>query len=215
MTSFDDGSLVLYDLTTKRGGRVEFSPHCVKALVDFKILGVKYEPRRLSFVQVRTELAKKVKEDVTVPTLELKDGTHVVDSFEIASWLEKQHPEGHKLFSGSDEGKRLASFINNYAQIILRPSIGGVCVTQVAQLLDEESYKYFTTEKFSPELFAKYQSTTPEQRKAHVDEAVKNLGPIEALLTVSPSHLSKHPTRDSPWLAGGAEPSHADACLFG
>lgn len=76
--------LILFDLTNEPGGTTAFSPHCTKTVLDLKLLGVGYERQRLSFVQIRTDLAARVAENVTVPTLELSDGTHLTESWAIA-----------------------------------------------------------------------------------------------------------------------------------
>lgn len=76
--------LILFDLTNKSGGTLEFSPHCIKSIIDLKILNVGYERQRLSFVEVRTQLETRITEGVTVPSLELNDGGHLTDSWQIA-----------------------------------------------------------------------------------------------------------------------------------
>jgi len=94
--------LVLFDLTNKEGGTLTFSPHCIKSILDFKILGItessssspqqqgegktmNYERKRLSFVEVRTHLEEKLgRAGVTVPTVELNDGSNLSDSWSIA-----------------------------------------------------------------------------------------------------------------------------------
>ncbi|KAK0561267.1 hypothetical protein OC861_005889 [Tilletia horrida] len=53
-------SLVLYDLTNEPGGTREFSPHCMKTIIDLKIIGVPYTRERLSFIQIRNDLATKL-----------------------------------------------------------------------------------------------------------------------------------------------------------
>lgn len=83
LSSSSDG-LILFDLTNENGGSLEFSPHCTKSIIDLKILNVGYERHRLSFVQVRSELESRITEGVTVPSVELSDGSHLTDSWKIA-----------------------------------------------------------------------------------------------------------------------------------
>jgi hypothetical protein len=83
LSASTDG-LVLFDLTNKIGGTLAFSPHCMKSIIDLKLLGVGYERQRLSFVQVRRDLEERIGQGVTVPSLELSDGSHLTDSWKIA-----------------------------------------------------------------------------------------------------------------------------------
>lgn len=83
LSASTDG-LVLFDLTNKVGGTLAFSPHCMKSIIDLKLLGVGYERQRLSFVQVRRDLEDRIGQGVTVPSLELSDGSHLTDSWKIA-----------------------------------------------------------------------------------------------------------------------------------
>lgn len=76
--------LVLYDLTNKPNSNLLFSPHTLKTILDLKLLGIGYERQRLTFTQIRGELSSKVADNVTVPTLELSDGTNIIESWAIA-----------------------------------------------------------------------------------------------------------------------------------
>ncbi|KAE8244254.1 hypothetical protein A4X13_0g6727 [Tilletia indica] len=212
---FQDDALVFYDLTNKRGGHLSFSPHCVKTVVDLKLLGItKHTHERLTFVQVRNDLAKNVCDDVTVPTLKIPDGSCVVDSFKIAEWLDENHPEGAKIFGGSEEGKRVAAFVNTYVKNILGNDIGALSKPHIAPLLDEESREYFINVKNGKDQFEEWSSASPAQRKEHIDSLIRGLAPIEAMLAAKPRKDNfSRPTPN--WLAGGPEPTHADACLFG
>lgn len=82
--------LVLYDLTTKKGSNQCFSPHTLKTILDLKLLGIGYERQRLTFAQIRGELSRKVANNVTVPCLELSDGTNIIESWNIAEVSDKK-----------------------------------------------------------------------------------------------------------------------------
>ncbi|CAD6897151.1 unnamed protein product [Tilletia caries] len=188
---------------------------CVKTVVDLKLLGIKYTRERLTFLQVRNELAKKVAEDVTVPTLELPDGSYVRDSWKIAQWLAENHPQGQKIFGGSEAGKRLAIFVNSYA--VLAADIAALSMPHIAPLLDEDSRDYFINKKLTKARFDQMASATPAQRSERIQQVIKNLGPMEMMLCLKPRAQATDAANASGvnWLAGGAEPTHADACLFG
>lgn len=85
-SNFPVEGLVLFDLTAQPGSKSTFSPHCIKTVVDLRILAVTgYERARLSFAQIRNDLENKIGHPgVTVPTLELGDGSHLTDSWTIA-----------------------------------------------------------------------------------------------------------------------------------
>ncbi|KAK0559097.1 hypothetical protein OC844_004651 [Tilletia horrida] len=216
--------LVLYDLTNKPGGQLAFSPHCIKSVIDFKILGLpssSYERRRLSFLQIRDELGAKVGPGTTVPTLGLADGqTHIVDSWRIAEWLAEHHPRGERIFGGGgDAGKRIAAFVNEFARSILSPHVAPMGMVPLAPLLDEGSREYVIDDRLTKPRFEAMQAalSSPEKRADNAEQIIKKLAPIEALLAAQPLGLSPPAPSSSsgPWLAGTAEPTHADACLFG
>ena len=220
LTSAVDG-LVLFDLTNKPGGTVCFSPHTIKTILDLKLLNVGYERQRLSFVQIRSELADKVAENVTVPTLELSDGTHIIESWAIAEWLERHHPEGSRLFGGSASTKRLAALLNDFGKSILAPHLGPLAIPGVYNILEPESQAYFTDVKLGPR-WAKISAMSAAERESHITLAAAKLGVVEAMLNAETgaagpvgglvndfNGLNVKP-KGSVWLAGGDEPTHAD-----
>jgi len=233
--------LVLFDLTDKPSGKACFSPHTVKTLLDLKLLNIGYERQRLSFIQIRNELASRIADNVTVPALELSDGSHIVDSWNIAEYLERRHPDGWKIF-GDSATKRLAAMLNQFGKTVLAPHIGPLAQKGVHAMLDEESARYFAEVKIGRQRWAKVSGMTQAERDVHVQQAVAKLEVINAILTCeggadsTPSHpiasasgggtststegsasngRSASRTRQSVWLAGGDQPTHADFVLFG
>jgi hypothetical protein len=69
LSSQTDG-LVLYDLTTHRTSsgtpQKAFSPHTLKTILDLKLLGIGYERKRMTFTQIRGELAERLGENVSL-----------------------------------------------------------------------------------------------------------------------------------------------------
>lgn len=213
--------LVLFDLTSKPGGTACFSPHTVKTLLDLKLLNVGYERQRLTFIQIRNDLASRIADNVTVPALELSDGSHVVDSWNIAEYLERRHTEGGRIFGGK-AGKRLAAMLNQFGKTVLAPHIGPLAQKGVHGMLDDESARYFADVKIGSARWRKVSSMGETERTAHVEAAVAKLEVVNAMLTCEGggvgegvSGRSRSKSRGPVWLAGGDEPTHADFVLFG
>ncbi|PWN46804.1 hypothetical protein IE53DRAFT_302251, partial [Violaceomyces palustris] len=210
--------LVLYDLTDKVSGKALFSPHTIKTILDLKLLNIGYDRQRLSFVEIRTELASKVAENVTVPTLELGDGSHLSDSWAIAEYLERKHPEGHKIF-GSTASKRLAAMLNDFGKTVLGPHLGPLAMPGVEAILDKESAAYFRDVKIGSTRWSKITNLSASEKENHISQAASKLHVIEAMLNsesggpndaVIHGATSNVKRNRSIWLAGGEEPSHAD-----
>lgn len=227
LTTHSSG-LVLFDITNKPGGTACCSPHTIRTVLDLKLLGVGYERQRLTYTQVRNELAERIADNVTVPALELSDGSHIVDSWNIAEYLERRHPEGYRLF-GSSATKRLAAMLNQFGKTLLAPHIAPMAHKGVHAMLDPDSASYFTDVKVGRQRWAKICSLTQADKEALVQQAVAKLEVVNAMLTcegiashseqlaVGDAHRSRSASRSkkSLWLAGGDDPTHADFVLFG
>lgn len=234
LSTSSDG-LILFDLTNESGGRLEFSPHCVKSIVDLKLLNIGYERQRLSFVEVRSHLEKRIMQGVTVPSVELSDGSHLTDSWKIAEvstrysiygrcalrltipprlfaraqYLEAKHPSGHLLFP-SPSAKAYAAFMHEYGRL-LAPHISVLAIPGVASILDPASKDYFINSKLGSAKYNRALNATGAEKAAHIESAQKILTSVESTLALG-GHRS--PTGQK-WLAATDQPSHADACLFG
>ncbi|KAK0543652.1 hypothetical protein OC846_002493, partial [Tilletia horrida] len=66
---------------------------------------------------------------------------------------------------------------------------------------------YFIKDKIGQARFDSFISLSQEQKEEKVAHAIKHLGLFETMLAAGKSA--------SKWLAGGEDPTHADACLFG
>ncbi|PWN20797.1 hypothetical protein BCV69DRAFT_270501 [Microstroma glucosiphilum] len=214
LSASTDG-LVLFDLTNEVGGTLAFSPHCMKSIIDLKLLGVGYERQRLSFVQVRRDLEKRIGQGVTVPSLELSDGSHLTDSWKIAEYLEAKHPRGFLLFPNSAV-KSYAASLNEFGKL-LAPHIGALTIPQIAQKLDEPSREYFIDSKIGQARFGRLSGLGEEEKEGHVQSAKKMLGIVESSLACEAAKADAGSVQSggNRWLAGTELPSHADACLFG
>ncbi|KAJ1581523.1 hypothetical protein NDA11_005127 [Ustilago hordei] len=243
--STSSSGLVLFDLTDRANGTACFSPHTIKTILDLKLLNVGYERQRLTFIQIRNDLAERIADNVTVPALELSDGSHIVDSWNIAEYLERRHPEGYRIF-GNSSTKRLAAMLNQFGKTVLAPHIGPLAQKGVHEMLDDESARYFAEVKIGKQRWAKISAMTQAERDAHVQQAIAKLEVVNAMLTCEggPDSTPSHPiesvvdassssqfvganggagggvrsasrSKQPLWFAGGEEPTHADFVLFG
>ncbi|PWY99594.1 hypothetical protein BCV70DRAFT_200526 [Testicularia cyperi] len=233
LSSATDG-LVLFDLTNCPGGKLCFSPHTIKTILDLKLLGIGYDRQRLTFIQIRNDLASRVAENVTVPAIELADGSHIVDSWDIAEYLERRHPDGAALF-GSVAGKKLAAMLNSFGKTVLAPHIAPLAMNGVHKLLDPESQTYFSNDKIGKARWNKISNLTSAEKDTHVQQAVAKLEVLNAMLEAdtlaaagaasstsadavadaAARSASRSRSRSSVWLAGGSQPTHADFVVFG
>ncbi|SNX87304.1 uncharacterized protein MEPE_06014 [Melanopsichium pennsylvanicum] len=237
--STSSSGLVLFDLTNKPGGTDCFSPHTIKTILDLKLLNVGYERQRLTFIQVRNELAQRIADNVTVPALELSDGSHIVDSWNIAEYLERRHPQGYRIF-GDSSTKRLAALLNSFGKTVLAPHIGPLAQKGVHAMLDQESADYFSDVKIGKQRWAKVSSMPQSEKDNHVQQAIAKLEVVNSMLICEggPDSTPTQPIGSSAdttlvdstggsratsvsrarkplWFAGGDEPTHADFVLFG
>ncbi|CAO1631976.1 unnamed protein product [Parajaminaea phylloscopi] len=217
--TFTMEGFILFELTSQPGAQKVFSAPCMRTIVDLHILGATgYERSRLTFSQIRGELAAKTGDpSVTVPTLELGDGSHLTESWRIAEYLATKHPAGHLLFP-SPTVKRLAALYNEMGASLLAPHLRPLCIPNIAAMLDESSKAYFIQRKIGSARFEKSASMPAEERESHIEAAVKVLATVEAALACSGSRSTRghgHELGGSQWLASTEMPSHADACLYG
>ncbi|PWN32975.1 uncharacterized protein FA14DRAFT_107340, partial [Meira miltonrushii] len=212
------GGLVLYDLTSSAPHNKEFSPHCVKTLMDLKLLDVGYDRQRLTFTQVRTDLAKRVGDNAaTVPTLELSDGTHLQDSWLIANWLANHHPKGNALFP-FPSSRPFAASLNAWGRSNFAAQLRSLTRPPIHDSLTGESKIYFEQVKVGKQKLEKMRAMTQAERDQQIQNCIVALEPIQdALAAVRESHnasagsLSTVPL----WLEGDQEPTHADFCVYG
>lgn len=210
--------LVLYDLTSAAPYNKEFSPHCVKTLMDLKLLDIGYDRQRLTFTQIRTELAKRIGDNAaTVPTLELSDGTHLQDSWLIANWLANHHPKGHALFP-FQSSKPFAASLNAWGRSNFAPQVRPLTRPPIHDILTGESKIYFEQVKVGKQKLEKMRSITQSEREEQIQKCIIALEPIQdALSAVRESHNSSAQSLSTVplWLEGSQEPTHADFCVYG
>ncbi|UZJ56155.1 hypothetical protein CBS101457_005475 [Exobasidium rhododendri] len=202
--------LVLFDLTVATGARKAFSPHCMKTVLDLKLLSIGYDRQRVTFTQVRNELESRVGENVTVPTLELANGSHLTDSWNIAQYLYEEHEHGSLLFPTSSS-KMFAKFIEGFGKLELGPNLGPLTRVDLLNHLDEDSQEYFENVKIGKAKMDKFRSMTRSDKEKSIDTCIAALEPIEAVLILARSESKSRQV----WLEGGSHPTHADFALYG
>lgn len=184
---------------------------CIKTVLALRLLDVGYDRQRRTFHQIRTELAQRVSDRVTVPTLELSNGSHLTDSWAIALYLAQKHPQGSLLFPNGAASKALASLLNTWGPKIFGPRIQALSRPRIYDLLDPASARYFEEEKCGKAKLDKMRAMRPEERQAHVEACKAALELVESALAESKRGAPPF----SRWLEGGELPSHADFVVYG
>lgn len=196
---------------------------CVKTILDLKLLDVGYDRQRLTFVQVRNDLAARVGDNAAmVPTLELSDGTHLSDSWMIAIYLASHHSRGSALFP-FPSSRPFAASLNVWGKTGLAPHLVPLTRPAISACLDGESHEYFENVKVGKAKMDKFRALAYNERQHLVQACVNALEPIQAALAAvleaqnsSTSLMAAIAHASSPlWLEGSQEPTHADFCVFG
>jgi glutathione S-transferase len=203
--------LVLFDLTTKEGARAAFSPHCMKTILDLKLLGIGYDRQRVTFTEVRNSLEKRVGENVTVPTLELANGSHLTDSWIISQYLYKKHPKGQQLFPHGASSQSFARMVEGFGKTSLAPNLAPLTRVELYNRLDTESQAYFENVKIGKAKMDKFRSMSSQEKEVYIDLCCTALEPIQAALVVARENSTNRQT----WLEAGSLPTHADFVLYG
>lgn len=110
-------TMVLYELAGRDNFR--FSPPCWRTLMALAHKGLAADERVPVKFSDKSPIAFSGQDRIPV----LSDGdTWVADSFEIACYLEDAYPDRPSLF-GSDRGRAMSRFINEWTQDLLAPGL--------------------------------------------------------------------------------------------
>ncbi|KAI0855272.1 putative glutathione S-transferase [Xylaria cubensis] len=103
--------IVLFDLPS-RAPNHPWSLNTWKTRLVLNYKGLDYETEWVEYPEIKPRLQPHFpdKEEFTVPTIKLPDGTYIMDSLEIAHELEKRHPEP-SLHLNEDERKRYVGYL--------------------------------------------------------------------------------------------------------
>ncbi|MHB1121917.1 MAG: glutathione S-transferase N-terminal domain-containing protein [Ramlibacter sp.] len=185
-------SLVLFELRAA-GGRA-FSPYCWRARMALAHKGLTPELRLARFTDIR-RIGHGAK---SLPVL-LDGPIAILDSWDIALYLEERYPEAPSLFGGA-AGRQFARFVHHWATTQLHPVIVRIGVADIWERLDPADQPYFR-ETREQRLNAPLESFRAQQ-PALLAQLGAALAPMRALLAERP-------------FLGGDEPAHADYIVFG
>lgn len=185
-------SLVLFELRAA-GGRA-FSPYCWRARMALAHKGLAPELRPARF----TDIPKIGHGAKTLPVL-LDGPIAILDSWDIALYLEERYPEAPSLFGGA-AGRQFARFVHHWAATQLHPAILRIGVADIRDRLDAADQPYFR-ESREQRLGAPLESFRAQQ-PALLAQLGAALAPMRAMLAERP-------------FLGGDEPAYADYIVFG
>jgi len=185
-------AVVLYDLVGK--GDRRFSPHCWRTRMALAHKGLDCEARATRF----TEIAAIGGGCQTVPAIQ--DGERlVVDSWEIARYLETAYPDRPSLFGGPG-GEALTRFVQSWTAAVLHAGLIQLIILDIWQHLTPEDRDYFRDSR--EKRFGRTLEEVQAGREAKVEDFRQSLHPLRMSL------------RDAPFL-GGEDPLYADYLVFG
>lgn len=185
-------SLVLFELRAA-GGRA-FSPYCWRARMALAHKGLIPELRPARF----TDIPRIGHGAKSLPVL-LDGPIAILDSWDIALYLEERWPEAPSLFGGA-AGRQFARFVHHWATTQLHPAIVRIGVADIWERVDPADQPYFR-ETREQRLGAPLESFRAQQ-PALLAQLGASLAPMRAMLAERP-------------FLGGDEPAYADYIVFG
>ena len=208
----------LYDLAPTATSSRYYSPTAWKTRMGLLHKGVAFETVPINFLDLHGELANRAKDpNITIPAIELPDGTFIYDSFRIAEWLESSYPNAPSLFTGDGQlscsaRPELVTMGKNYARLI---DLGlGASKPEWAvwydlffpqldqQIFGEEHRAYFTSDaRLGPN---GYQKMLALDRVELVRRAKMNVQPLIQILRERPGQYFQ-----------GTHPGQVDYIIFG
>lgn len=184
----------LYTLVGSDDAR-PFSPHVWKVVMALNHKGLAYEEVPTRFTEVPSIEDGKSK---TVPVLN-DNGKVVIDSFLIATYLEKTYPDRPSLFGGAG-GEAAARLIESWSQTQVHPVISRIALLDIWTMLDPKDQAYFR-----PQREARFGTTLEAMADTRDEQVVllrERLEPLRVTL------------RHQPFI-GGTVPLFGDYILFG
>ena len=167
-------SILVYDLCSADVDR-RFSPFCWRTKLALKHKGLAFETEPVRFGTM--EMIAFSGHD-RVPVLVDGDKT-VVESFDIACYLEDAYPDGPALFGGP-VGRGEARFLNAWVDMVMSPSAFPLYVLDIFEHLHPDDRPYFR-ETREPR-FGMTLEAFGGDREAKVENFRKVLSPLRATL---------------------------------
>jgi glutathione S-transferase len=187
-------AIILYDLAGAEGDR-RFSPFCWRAKMALAHKGLEVETVPWRFTE-KDKLPQPNAGRVPV----IVDGSQVVhDSTTIADYLETRYSERPSLF-GSDSGRALTRFVQNWTETVLQPALVGFVVLDICRHSAPRDQAYFRQSR--EERFGTTLEEVVRDRESRLPTFRDNLMPLRRTL------------ERQNFLAGDA-PAYADYVVFG
>lgn len=186
-------TIVLYDLVGRDDRR--FSPHCWRTRMALAHKGLAHEARPTRFGDIRTIGGGEVK---TIPAIEDGD-RRVVDSGEIARYLEATYPDRPSLFGGPG-GMAVTRLVENWSAAVVHAGLVPCIVLDIFEQLVPEDQAYFRESR--EKRFGRTLEEVQSGRETRVETLRANLQPLRMTLGKAP-------------YLGGETPLYADYVVFG
>jgi glutathione S-transferase len=184
----------MYDLAAA-DPRLRFSPYCWRTKMALAHKGLEVETIPWCFTDKE---AIAFSGQGKVPVLVDGEAT-VVDSWEIADYLDRTYPDRPALF-GSPDARGAALFVKRWAEGQLHPALVRLIVADLVKILDPKDVDYFRESR------EKALGATLEDIVAAKTDNLKRLHDVLAPLRFT--------VKDIPFL-GGERPAYADYIVFG
>ncbi len=187
-------TLKLFELVGTDASR-PFSPYCWRTRMALAHKGLAAETIPWRFTE-KGAIAPYKSEKVPV----LLDGEKaIVDSWEIACYLEDAYPDRPSLFGG-EGGRAAARFLNGWGDITIIAGIFPMIIADVPQRLGPEDHAYFR--KTREARFNKVLEDVSADRDVRVVGFRQSLEPLRLALRAQP-------------FIGGSSPNYGDYIVFG
>lgn len=174
---------------------LRFSPYCWRTKLALAHKGLEIETIPWRFTE-----AEKLKFSGQGRVPVIVDGERtVVDSWEIACYLEERYPDRPSLFGGIG-GQAHARFINAWADTVMQPAIARLVVRDIVDVLRPEDKPYFRHSR--ERAFGMPLEEVVAGREKRVEDFRRLLAPIRTVL------------KAQPWLGGDAA-DYADYIVLG
>ncbi|MGR6466103.1 glutathione S-transferase family protein [Rhizobium sp. PAMB 3182] len=172
-----------------------FSPHVWKTKMSLAHKGLAYREVPTPFTGIPHIEGGATK---TVPLL-VDNGTVVIDSFQIALYLDETYPETPSLFRG-EGAKALSRFVEGYSQFVVHPAITKIAILDIHDMLAPKDQAYFRENR--EQRFSRTLEDVAAGREQEIASFSAKLEPMRHMLKFQP-------------FLGGDSPLFADYILFG
>jgi glutathione S-transferase len=186
-------AVVLYDLVGQ--GDRRFSPNCWRTRMALAHKGLDCEARATRFIDIKGIGDGQCR---TVPVIE-DQGRLIVDSWAIATYLERAYPDRPSLFGGPG-GEAVTRLVSDWCTAALHGAIVRLILLDIHDRLVPEDRNYFRT--------------TREQRFGRTLEAVQ-AGREQRIEAFRQSLQPLRMTLEQAAFLGGERPLYADHLVFG